>query len=177
MKKAKDKLHIGFVEGEEVILTFRRHWFYLLPSILVGLLGFVILLFFLLAVPALTEDSFLNSEVVFVVILIFLSLFFSAATKGYVNWYYNLYEITNKRIVLLRFGVGLKFKLQETVFDLVKSAEQTRSGFFGNILNFGHIRVATDNIASNAIFNIRYVKNPEQVMNVIQKLIVKTEGP
>jgi len=77
---------------------------------------------------------------------------------------------------VLKCGVGLRFGLQETVFDLVKSVEQTQGGFLGNILNYGHLKVATDNVATTAIFKIRYVKNPNEVMNLIQKLIAREQS-
>jgi len=46
----------------------------------------------------------------------------------------------------------------------------------GNILNYGHLKVATDNVATTAIFKIRYVKNPNEVMNLIQKLIAREQS-
>ena len=71
MKGSGEKLAIGFVAGEKVMLTFRRHWIYLFPTAVVFLMGAVLMMVLILLTPTIEENSILDYEVVFVVAIAF----------------------------------------------------------------------------------------------------------
>lgn len=166
-------MDIGLVKGERFIMSFRRHWFYLFPTVVVALFGILLLIILILSSFEIVENSILGYNEMLTLSLVLFSLVVAIVTRGYMNWYYNIYQITDLRIEMIRLRMGLKYQLIETVFDLVKSVEGKRSGIFGNIFNYGHIKIGTDSIASNSIFKIRYVSDPENVLKEIQKLIVE----
>lgn len=160
---------------EENIGILRSHWVYMLPVLVVQSLALVIIAIVFFSRNLITENSILTNENIGVVLLFFWVVSMAFTSRGILQWIYTVYQITNRRVVVVRLGSGLSLKSQvkEALFELIKSVEHVKPGLLANIFNYGHIRLSTDDIASSSVFTLKYVKNSEDVLKVLEKLIMK----
>lgn len=163
-------------EDENVLLFLRRHivtnipWFFfsiiflLIPLILAVINSQLPLLGFL---------SFLNLPAKFILIFIifYYSIILTYIFVNFINWYFNISLVTDKRVVDVDFS-GLVYKnVAATKLTLLQDASYTQTGVIRSIFNYGDVLLQTAGSLEN--FDFHAVPFPERVVQIVEALIGK----
>lgn len=159
--------HHSLLDKEEtVLLVLRSHFITNIPWILITtlLLIFPALLFL---ISSFTNVSFINLPLNFI---IFIAIFYYLVIFGYsftqfLEWYFNITFLTQKRIVDIDFGSLVFHDVAETQFPFVQDVNYTQTGFLRSIFNFGDVFAQTAGEREN--FEALGVPNPSKVTQFI----------
>lgn len=133
--------------GEKVYLLMRRHWTTNLSWV------FNQILYALLPIVAAAVLNLLNINVVefvgvgllTIVLIIYYSLIVTSVIRNITNWYFNLYLVTNER--LIRFTLNLlaaSKSINETRLENISDVKETQAGILSTFFNYGDISVFTE---------------------------------
>lgn len=158
--------------NEQILLLLRAHFITNLPWI-------VLTLFFALIPPVLTLISpLISSNTPFSTlppgyITILLSLYylvvFAYAFVNFLTWFYNVFLVTNERVVDIDFSNIVYHQVAATKIDLVEDVHYDQIGFIPSLFDFGTIFLST---ASNEdIFEAINVPHPAQGVQIIGNII------
>jgi hypothetical protein len=99
-------------------------------------------------------------------------LFTSAyAIEGFLNWYFNVYFITEIRIVDIVFYNFINKKASDAEVTKIQNVSYNSNGFLGAMFNFGDVFIQT--AAEVPEFKFRSVPNPEKVAKILDDFMVK----
>lgn len=157
----------GQDEDEKILLLVRAHVVTNLPWILWAiflsqipfLLPKVIVLsglYDLLTIP----DNFRFALSVINILLVLIIVF-----EGFLNWYFNVYIVTNKRIIDISFDSLLRKNIDMAPLENIEEADSTTAGLLGTIFNFGNVAVQT--AGANIAIDMQKVPNPSVVADFI----------
>lgn len=160
----------GQHENETVLLVIHRHWF----NIVMHLGTIIILSIFLLGgisflplilpgVSALDNNSFF--AFVQNTLLLFLWLF---GFLVWIDYYFDVWIITNERIVNIEQKGLFNRQISELRFSRVQDVTATVDGIIPTVLNFGDVHVQT--AAEEERFTFRQVADPFAVKDRIMTL-------
>lgn len=161
----------GEDDDETIIYVFRRSFITNFDWMLVA----VFLLFTPAIVGAIIEygvqdpSKIVTPELAFV-LSSFLYLFtFLYAFLNFVNWFFNIYIITNKRIFDLDF-VGFLYKnTSEAPLTSIEDVTSTVSGTLRFLFNYGSVYVQT--AAERREFEFHDVSDPAKVRDLISDIV------
>lgn len=162
-------------EGEEIVLFLRAHVITLVPA--------GILIIFLIVLPFLvtillnllgTRVSFLNASQIFIIDVFWYLLVFAYAFYRFVIWFFNVYILTNERIVDFDFRGLLNKEISYTTLIHVEDIEPKTVGFFGTFFNYGNVYIQT--AAERPEFEFEKVPRPDAVAQAILEQVRKEEG-
>ncbi|MEK9143431.1 MAG: PH domain-containing protein [Patescibacteria group bacterium] len=164
-------------DDEQVILFLRQHIIVNVPWVLVAI--------FLLIVPTLLFPMVLgNLKLPFMIpagYIVIGTLFWYLITFGFIltsflNWFFNIYIVTNQRVVDIDFVHLLYKEFSEARLDKIQDISYKSGGVFAALFNFGDVIVQTAGESPN--FDFLSVSRPETVVQTISKLIekIKKEG-
>jgi len=160
----------GQHENEQIIRIIHRHWFDILSNLLIVFaLSFALIGSLLLAplflgeflTPA-TQGAFLFIETT---MFIFLWLY---AFLIWIDYYFDVWIITNERIVNIEQKGLFTRRTSELRFDRVQDVTSSVNGFLPTILNFGDVFVQT--AAEEERFIFRQVPDPIAIKDEIMRL-------
>lgn len=156
--------------GEKVLLIFRSSLFshlrWIIGSIFYSILFFVFMnLIINLTLPGYGK---LSNSVVFLLGLIYLAFVFTYLLQNILKWYYNLYIVTNQRIVDYDFSIFAGFKISETNIVNIEDISQTGSGFLSNFFNYGTLIIQT--AGERLQFQFDNIPQPAYIRNKITDL-------
>lgn len=150
--------------GEEIILLLRRHW---ITNVRWICLSFLMILaplslrFFPLIV-------FLPARFQLMAIIIWYLLTTAFIFEQFLSWYFNVYIVTNKRVVDLDFYNIIYYNQAQADLDDITDMNITVAGVGRLIFNYGDLVIETAAEAPNIEFS--RVPNPRRVMQIIEKL-------
>jgi len=161
-------------EKESVILFLRQHFIVNVPWIVITIL--------LLLAP-----SFIFSKLFGVILsnfslppsyLLVGTIFWYVATFGFalasfIGWFFNIYIVTNERIVDIDFYYLLYKKFSEAELTKIQDISYTSGGILAAVFNFGNVTVETAGEAPNLVFES--IPFPEKVVETIRSLTEQTE--
>ncbi|MCX6812555.1 MAG: PH domain-containing protein [Candidatus Berkelbacteria bacterium] len=141
------------ISGEKVFLLIRRHWIYfvilaLILSIL--LVPLVILLVFWLTNPSEFSGPIGNLLIVFAGI--YGLTLWGMGLYGFVNYYLDVYIVTNERIVDIRQNGFFKRDIAELHLRQVQDVDAKVEGILQTLLHFGNIYIQTAGERENFVF-------------------------
>lgn len=131
---------------EEVFILLRRHWS--------SNINWIINLSFYVALPWLLYALFKTLGIDFLVLLgpglsliallSFYSIQFGSAIRNFADWYYNLYLVTNERVIDYDFNVlATSSGASETGLDSVEDVKETSVGLLPTLFNYGDVSIYT----------------------------------
>lgn len=173
-KTAHDALHSFCIKpnvsfetqdpGEEVILVLRAHPITQLPWIINGILLFIILAIFnasfLTVYLTAGQLVYLN---IFVIAMILAYLFFN-----FLNYFFNVGIITNKRVVDIDFYVVIYKEFTEARLGRIEDITAKSGGYFASLFNYGDVFMQTAGTEANIEF--LKVPRPQDVVDIINEL-------
>lgn len=164
-------------DDEEVILFLRQHIVVNVPWVFFAII--------LLIVPTVFFPMILmNLKLPFVIpagYIVIGTLFWYLITFGFIltsflGWFFNIYIVTNERVVDIDF-IHLLYKVfSEARIDKIQDISYKSGGVVAALFNFGDVLIQTAGESEN--FDFLSVARPENVVQTISELIekVKKEG-
>ncbi|KKU31185.1 MAG: hypothetical protein UX44_C0007G0009 [candidate division WWE3 bacterium GW2011_GWA1_46_21] len=167
----------GEDHGEEILLVLRRHLITNLDWIFVAIL-LILTPFFANAILV-----FLNADThavfappfVFIFMLFWFLFTFGFVFENFINWFFNVYIVTNKRIVDMDFHGILFRNISEATLANVEDVTHTVSGTLQVVFNYGDVIVQT--AGEQREFDFESVPSPARVQDIISDLVAQRRHP
>ena len=161
-------------EEEKVILFLRQHIIVNIPWIIATI---VLLIAPTIIFPRLFEAISLNVPLppaFFLIGTIFWYLAtFGFALSSFIGWFFNIYIVTNERIVDIDFYYLLYKKFSVAELSKIQDLSYTSGGILATLFNYGHVNIQTAGESPNLEFEA--VPYPEKVVQTIREL-TENEG-
>ncbi|HEX7456148.1 MAG TPA: PH domain-containing protein [Candidatus Nanoarchaeia archaeon] len=150
----------GEEAGEETLFVLRAHpitnlgWILTTAVVLILPIVVSILLLFLRVktIPLSIPTMVLGMLVWFLMIL-------GVAFQQFVRWYFNLYILTNKRIVDIDFFGLFHRRVSQCTLESIQDVTYTKAGILHNFLDYGDLHLQT--AATQAHFDFISIPDPE----------------
>lgn len=151
--------------GEEVVLFLRQHLIVNLPWVLIVVLALSIPSIFTFFPPF----AGLPANYQFVIVVMWY-LFVSGYTLAkLMGWFFNIYLLTDERIVDIDFVNVLYRKVSTAKIDEIQDVSIHASGTFQTLFNYGSIFIQT--AAEVPEFDFVNIPKPDKVGTVINQMI------
>lgn len=158
-------------DSEEIILVARQHWF---TNVFWILVTFVLVLIPLTLFSSYPLLSFLPANYQFITIIFWYLASFVYAFEKFLTWYFNVYIVTNERIVDIDFNNLLIKKYSEAQLDMIQDVSSSVIGAIPTMFNYGDVLIQTASEVNQFVFG--RVPNPEKIIKLLQELReVKTQ--
>jgi len=96
---------------------------------------------------------------------------FGFCVMNFTNWFFNIYMITDRKIVDMDFQ-GLTYKnISEAPLTNIEDVTSNINGTFGTVFNIGSVLMQT--AAEKTQFEFDFVYNPAQVRDIISDLVTE----
>lgn len=157
--------------GEVVILLLRPHIITIVPRLLFGLLLFLVPTFFLLIPLDIILPDFPTQRYAVVLSWLWYLFSFAYVFEQFLFWYFNVYLVTNERVVDIDFRGLLSSDISEAPLDKIEDVTSRVIGFFPLLFRYGDVIIQT--AAEVGQFEFERVPDPDGVVREISKLIRK----
>ena len=159
--------------GEEVKLLLRQDTVVNLRWIITFLLG-VLAPFIIRALnpagwPGLESLANIPQSTLFLVIILWYTYLAGYALQGFLNWYYNVYLITDRRVVDVDFLGLLRYASTEAELRQIQDVEHDQSGLWQMLFNYGNVKIQTAGVHQNLTFE--KVPKAHRVADIITDLL------
>ena len=156
-------------KGEKIILLLRRHWL----TNVGWLLGAVVLLILPQFIFLLFSFGALPLRFKLIGTLIWYLVWGGFVFERFLNWFFNVFIITDERIVDFDF-YGLIYKeISDAKIEHIQDVTYRVGGFLRNLFDFGSVFVQT--AAQVPQFEFHDVPQPARVAKVLRELITEEE--
>jgi len=149
-------------DAEEIILVMRPHWF--------TNVSWIIMTIFMLMVPSLIEYIPVWSGVAFryqfLGILFWYMVTLAFALEKFLSWYFDVYIITDERVIDIEFNNLLDKKFAEAKISMIQDVSSRVAGISQTMFNYGDVRIQTAAEIPELCFE--KVPNPDKVIKVLQ---------
>lgn len=156
--------------GEKIILLLRRHMTTNLGWLLFTLILFL-LPFFLLILVRPGELMPLKYQVLSFILWYLLA--FTFGFERFLSWYYNLYIVTDERVVDIDFYSLLYKEVSQAKIDNIQDVTFVTGGLIRTVFNYGTVFIQT--AGEKREFDFEDVPHPDKVAKVINELILEEE--
>lgn len=155
---------------EKILMVLRQHPIVTVPAIVIGI---ALLLAPFLVFPILPFFQFLPSQYGFFTMVawfMFVAIYFF---ETFLSWYFNLYVITDERIIDIDFYSLVYKAVSEAKIERIEDVTATSGGFFAALFNYGTITIQT--AAEKREFEFVSVPQPAKVTKFLNELILEEE--
>lgn len=154
-------------KGEKIILLLRAHLVTLIPSVVVT---FTLLVGPLFIGPVANLLGVDLASIFSATQLFFVGLFWYLVSAGYafykfIFWYFNVYLLTNERIIDFDFRGILHKETSFAKLNQIQDVSPKVIGFFGTFFHYGNVFIQT--AAERPEFEFHNVAMPEKVAQAI----------
>ncbi len=151
-------------EEEEIILVLRQHWF--------SNVKWVLTAFVMALLPTLLSYvpvfEFLPTNYFLVAVLFWYLITFAFAFEKAITWYFNVYIITDERVIDIDFNNLLNKRFSEAKLDAIQDVTSQVTGVAQTMLNYGTIFIQTASEVPEIQFE--NAPNPQKIIKVLQQL-------
>lgn len=154
---------------EKIILLLRRHWTTNSSWILIVCL-MVFAPLFLNLLPLL---NFLPFRFQIVVIIMWYLLILSFVFDRFLSWFFNVYIITDERIIDVDFVSLVYREISQAKIDKIQDVTYKSGGLLKTVFNYGDVFIQT--AAEIQTIEFESVPRPDQVVKIISQLISQEE--
>src|SRR3989338_4223196 len=163
-------------KGEEIVLLLRAHIVTLIPAlfeiIFLVCLHFVIVP--LLSIIQVDIAKSLSGGQVFWLMAVWYLFVFGFSLYKFIFWYFNVYLVTNERIVDFDFRGILHKETAYSNLNQIQDVSPKIIGFFGTFFHFGNVFIQT--AAAKPEFEFHAIARPDDVARVILEQVRHEEG-
>lgn len=165
----------GEEKDEKVLIVLRAHpitnigW--VLTSIIFLIIPVVGLVYLIFTHPPYLPFSLATA---FAALLIWELLILGVAFQQFLHWFFNLYILTNKRIVDIDFFGLFHRRVSQTHLFNVQDITYSKAGILQNFLDFGNLHLQTAGTAAN--FEFISIPDPENSQKHILSLVEQVSG-
>lgn len=166
---AYKKLFPAQEDTEKIFLLIRRHWFtYSIFWILTFLMILPIIVVVIIWVGGLLEITPLVGNFIILGGSIYSLGILALLLYGFVDYYLDIYVVTDRRIVDIRQNGFFRREISELYLREVQDVNAKVLGFFPTVLHFGEVIIQTAGEIDNFIFH--GVPHPYQISKIIVDL-------
>jgi hypothetical protein len=166
----KPKVHFETQERrEKIILLLRRHWVTNLGWALIAL-TLVVMPVFWAIVPAF---DFFPTRFQIMILVMWYLMVIAFIFEHFLSWYYNVYIITDERIVDVDFYSLLYKEISETKIENIQDFTFIMGGVLRSMLNYGTVFIQT--AGEKRQFDFEDVPHPDLVAKILNELILEEE--
>jgi len=159
-----------YEKGEEVILLLRAH-----PITLLGnVLNAIFLIIFLIIVNFVIYQFF-NANQIFLINIFSIVFIISYLWYVFLNWYFNVGIITDKKVVDVDFSSILYKEITVAQLKKIEDITVKSGGYFESLFDYGIVFIQTAGTEANIEF-INIAK-PSDVASEINKLLSHKHEP
>lgn len=157
-------------EDEKVVLILRQHLFTQIKSLVLTSLMAIFIPFildyvgFLPSFPERFQFAFYLFWLV-LILIVFINIF--------LHWFFNLYIITDERIIDVDFDSMIHKNISSAKIENIEDITTSTSGFFASIFNYGTIAVQT--AGEKREFEFAAVPQPAKVSKLLNELLLEEE--
>jgi hypothetical protein len=161
-------------ENEAVLFLLREHWITNVGWLMMSLILLVTPLFIFPlimnngVIPANTPPTFIA-----VFVLGWYLMTFSYILLNFLHWYFNVWIVTDERIIDIEFVNILSKQFAETRISKIEDVTTRTGGFIRSLFDYGDIVVQT--AATQVVFIFTAIPYPDRVVRVINDLMEKAE--
>ena len=164
------KIHFETQEAkEQIILLLRQHWFTQLSWVLIALA----MLFLPLIFNVIPIIDFLPGNYRFMVILFWYLLVIAFVYEQFLSWFFDVWLITDERIVDIHFSNLLYKQVSEAKIDNIEDVTYNQGGVIKAMFDYGNVSLQT--AAEQRNFEIKDVPHPNKVVAVLNELKLEEE--
>jgi len=157
-------------DSDEKILYILRQSFILNIPWMVSVIALAFLPFFLYSsIPTFISSSFKLAGILFWYLLLF-----GYSFQRFLNWFFNVYIISNKKIIDVDFHGILYKNISEAPLRSIEDVTSTVSGVVGVTFNIGDVFIQT--AAETSQFEFNSVDNPSKLRDLISDLVARKRG-
>jgi len=156
-------------EKEKIILLLRKHWITNISWILLV----VLMVFSPLFLSIFPLISLLPGRFQAMAVLIWYLITLAVFLEKFLSWYFNVYIITDERIIDVDFYSLVYKRISETKIDRIQDVSYSQGGLFQALFNFGNITIQT--AAEVPEFEFDQVPQPAKVVRVLNNLVLEEE--
>jgi hypothetical protein len=151
-------------DDETVLIALRPHWFTNVSWILISIILFIIPPLFKL-VPLIDT---LPGNYLFVLSLFWYMVSVAFVFQKFMSWYFDVYIITNRRVIDIDFYNLLTKKFSEAELSKIQDVTSQVAGVSQTIFNYGNVLIQT----AAEIDEITFTKipHPDRVVKIIQEM-------
>jgi len=154
---------------EETILFLRRH--------VISNVGWIVLILGLASVPiivfSLFPFSFIPLNFLVMGLIGWYLLTFAFAFERFLSWFFNIYIVTDERIIDINFVNILLKDISETKIDRIQDISSKTGGFVRSFFRYGDVYIQTAGPTPEICFEA--VPYPSSVTAVLNDLILQEE--
>lgn len=154
-------------DQEEVLLLLRKHAITNVPWILISAVLILTPFFY----PLFPFLNFLPVRYFPVIIIGWYLLVFAFVFENFLLWFYNIYIVTNERVIDVDFYNILYKEVADARIDKIQDVSYDQSGLVEAFFNYGDILIQT--AAEKTEFVFELVPNPDKVVQIINLLLDK----
>ena len=166
---------------ERIFLLIRKHWFNYVLFIFIAVLMIAPVIAFFIYATFINPDI-IASETVYIgsvlFIGVYLLLLIGLELYGIVDFYLDVYIVTDKRIVDIRQDGLFKRQISELHLRQVQDVNANVQGFFQTLLHFGDVHIQTAGERENFVF--QSIPHPysvaKEIVNLHQRHIEECEN-
>lgn len=156
-------------EEEKIVLLLRMHWLTNVPWVILA----IILLLAPLVLRFFPLISFLPPRYQLASLILWYLLLAAFVFERFLTWFFNVYIITDERIVDIDFYNLLYKEVSDAKIDKIQDITYKMGGAIRAIFNFGDVFIQTAGTELN--FEFRAVPRPDRVVKILQELRTQEE--
>ncbi len=175
----KKTTYAGSDADEHIYYVLRQSVFTLIPKalLIIALLVAPFIFFPVLGTLKIGTQYLVSFTLNFIIVTFWYLVVFGIFFQFVLNWFFNVYIISNKKIVDVDVTGFLYKKISEAPIHNIEDVTSTVGGAAGIIFNIGNVYIQT--AAEKTEFEFTAVDNPSKVRDIISDLVedVKKGGP
>ncbi len=154
---------------EQIVLLLRKHWVTNTP--------WIVLIFALALVPMFSRInvlfSFLPARFQFIVVVIWYMIGVAIFLENFLSWYFNVYLITDERIIDIDFYSLIYKHISEAKIDRIQDISYSQGGIVQAMFNYGTVRIQTAGEVPEIAFES--VPQPARIAKILNQLMLQEE--
>ena len=161
-------------KGEKIVFVLRASFITNFRWIFLTIVCFLLPIFYMNFVSVQKVALISPPELENALILFWYILLVVYAIEHYIEWYFNVYVVTDRRVVDIDFAPLFSKKISETTYDKIEDTSFTMNNFIQTLFNFGDVFLQT--AAEQREFEFRNVPNPARVQDILSDYAAKYKG-
>jgi hypothetical protein len=165
-------------KNEKILLLVRRHVITNLKWVMIAVLLIVSPLVF----PIMPFFDKIPGNFQFMGIILWYLLTLALSLEGFLNWYFDMFIVTDERIIDIDFKNLIYRNVTSTKIDRIEDVTYTVSGAISSFLDFGNVMIQTagagmgmDPQETSPHMEIYDTPHPAKVAKLINELILEEE--
>lgn len=148
-------------KGEEIVEIIRRSFFTILPPFLKA---------FSLSFPGIYGLLYVDQPIVILISLIWLILIISYVFYHWLIWHFDLYIITNQRVININQKSLFTKEVLELSYDKMEDVYFCVESFFGSLFGYGTVKILPRSNISYLKMDIVNISDPQDIQKLILEL-------